>query len=578
MTDPTCENAGYTTYTCHCGDTYVADEVAALGHDYEAVVTDPTCENAGYTTYTCYCGDTYVADEVAALGHDYEAVVTAPTCENAGYTTYTCHCGETYVADEVSALGHSYSCVEENGFKIHTCDHCGDSYTETVAWTALPKVYKLDTDGIDVGSEHKYLVVGSGNDYALTVSGTTVGAAAVTITNNTITLDNAANYEFYFVNNSSKEKNTYLLTKDGSKYVYHMGGDMYYGTDNKGYWYFGSASNGSYQLYDYDNMNWYLNYGYVWGSDSVNRFAVSSTARSVRLFKATETYARLSGEGFQTYAHEARANVDTVLAKLVIQISEDGTNLSGSMAVTEDMISWDKNFDGTTAGTYTGTVTYQGVILGSVTVTVTGEHTYETVTTAATCTAEGASVHTCTGCGHSYRDYITAALGHNYSCVEENGYFIYTCDRCGHSYSEKSTSYTQVSAISSGNDYVITLYSDGNYYALSHANNNISVVRVSVANGEITSEITEDLLWTYSNSKMSYQSNGTTYYMYCYTNNWWGGWWGNSGTSLQASSSNSSTVTFSNSKLKVGSYYLRYSNGSVTLNSSSTTTYVFIED
>ena len=77
---------------------------------------------------------------------------------------------------------------------------------------------------------------------------------------------------------------------------------------------------------------------------------------------------------------------------------------------------------------------------------------------------------------------------------------------------------------------------------------------------------------------MSYQSNGTTYYMYCYTNNWWGGWWGNSGTSLQASSSNSSTVTFSNNKLKVGSYYLRYSNGSVTLNSSSTTTYVFIED
>ena len=58
---------------------------------------------------------------------------------------------------------------------------------------------------------------------------------------------------------------------------------------------------------------------------------------------------------------------------------------------------------------------------------------------------------------------------------------------------------------------------------------------------------------------------------------WWGGWWGNTGTSLQLSTSNSSTVTFSGNKLKVGSYYLRYSNGSVNLNSSATTAYVFVE-
>jgi transposase-like protein len=199
------------------------------------------------------------------------------------------------------------------------------------------------------------------------------------------------------------------------------------------------------------------------------------------------------------------------------------------------------------------------------------------VTTEATCTTAGESVHTCTACGHSYRDNVTAALGHSYSCVEENGYFIYTCHRCGDSYSEKSISYTQVNAISAGKDYVITLYSGNKYYAVSHANNQISVVQVTVSNGEITSEITEDLLWTYSGNKLSYVSNGTTYYMYCYTNSWWGGWWGNSGTSLQLSTSNSSTVTFSGNKLKVGSYYLRYSNGSVNLNSSATTAYVFVE-
>ncbi len=40
-------------------------------HSYEAVVTDPTCTEGGYTTYTCGCGDSYVADEVAAAGHNF---------------------------------------------------------------------------------------------------------------------------------------------------------------------------------------------------------------------------------------------------------------------------------------------------------------------------------------------------------------------------------------------------------------------------------------------------------------------------------------------------------------------------
>ena len=45
--------------------------VAPHVHNYEAVVTAPTCEAAGYTTYTCECGDTYTGDETAATGHLY---------------------------------------------------------------------------------------------------------------------------------------------------------------------------------------------------------------------------------------------------------------------------------------------------------------------------------------------------------------------------------------------------------------------------------------------------------------------------------------------------------------------------
>ncbi len=56
-------------------------------HVYAAVVTAPTCTEAGYTTYTCTCGDTYVADEVPALGHkEARQGAVEATCTEDGYT------------------------------------------------------------------------------------------------------------------------------------------------------------------------------------------------------------------------------------------------------------------------------------------------------------------------------------------------------------------------------------------------------------------------------------------------------------------------------------------------------------
>ena len=40
-------------------------------HNYGSKVTAPTCTEGGYTTYTCECGESYIADETEALGHDY---------------------------------------------------------------------------------------------------------------------------------------------------------------------------------------------------------------------------------------------------------------------------------------------------------------------------------------------------------------------------------------------------------------------------------------------------------------------------------------------------------------------------
>ena len=152
VTDPTCTEKGYTTYKCSdCGDTYKADFVDALGHDYNTSgKVEPTCTEKGYDMHVCSrCGDIYkdnfvdalghtvvvdpavapdcthtgltegshcsvcnevlkAQETVPATGHSYNKVVTAPTCTEKGYTTYTCSvCGDTYVADYVDALGHT---------------------------------------------------------------------------------------------------------------------------------------------------------------------------------------------------------------------------------------------------------------------------------------------------------------------------------------------------------------------------------------------------------------------------------------------------------------------------------------
>ncbi len=67
-----CENSGLTEGSCCelCGAVLVEQTVIpASGHTYESVTTPPTCEEAGYTTHTCHCGHEYTDSYTDALGH-----------------------------------------------------------------------------------------------------------------------------------------------------------------------------------------------------------------------------------------------------------------------------------------------------------------------------------------------------------------------------------------------------------------------------------------------------------------------------------------------------------------------------
>ena len=72
-----------------------------------------------------------------------------------------------------------------------------------------------------------------------------------------------------------------------------------------------------------------------------------------------------------------------------------------------------------------------------------------------------------------------------------------------------------------------------------------------------------------------FESNGTTYYLHAQSSNSWWGWM--STPTLTVSTSQSTSVSLSSNKLKMGSYYLRYSGGTISLNRSGTTAGLFAE-
>ncbi|MBE6951053.1 MAG: hypothetical protein E7451_06915, partial [Ruminococcaceae bacterium] len=158
VTAPTCTEGGYTTYTCSCGDSYVADETPALGHTEEVIPgKDATCTEPGLTEgkKCAVCGEILVAqEEIAALGHTEEIIPGKDaTCTEPGLTEgkKCAVCGEILVAqEEIPALGHTAAapvienemaatCTEDGSYdSVVYCAVCGEEISrETVTVPAV---------------------------------------------------------------------------------------------------------------------------------------------------------------------------------------------------------------------------------------------------------------------------------------------------------------------------------------------------------------------------------------------------------------------------------------------------------
>lgn len=164
VTAPDCENGGYTTYTCVCGDTYVGDEVPCLEHAFTVYHAEKpaTCKEEGHSAYySCANAGCNEIDEenpktvLPIENHNLHIDVTgsqAPDCTTDGWNLFVCEnddCpyweGNGGVKEPLDKLGHDLTetnakaatCTDDGNIAYWTCATCEKHFTTDAATTEV---------------------------------------------------------------------------------------------------------------------------------------------------------------------------------------------------------------------------------------------------------------------------------------------------------------------------------------------------------------------------------------------------------------------------------------------------------
>ena len=504
---------------------FVETNENAHTHSYETVTVAPTCTENGSVTTACACGDKTV-EVIPALGHSYGCTETAPTCAQTGSKVYTCSvCADSYTETIPATGAHTYvsttvaATCTANGSVTEVCSVCGDTVV-----TVLPAL---------------------GHDFQVTVTAPTCTAEGLTIY--TCGCGESYTEAIPALGHSFQTAVTApTCTEEGLTVFTCSCGETYSEII--------PAAGHNHQAVvtaPTCTAEGYTTYTCACG----DTYTADVTPALGHAHEAVVTAPTCTAEGFTTYTCHCG---DSYTADVTAALGHAYEAVVTAPTCTAEGYT---TYTCHCGDTYTADVT---PALG---------HAHEAVVTAPTCTAEGYTTYTC-ACGDVYIAEQVAALGHSYTAVESGNYMVYTC-HCGDTYSEKLTvelQYVKVSGLSE-NKFVITLSSNNKYYALSHKDNKLSAVQVTVSNNVITSEVTDDLVWDCSGNVLSYVDGETTRYLYAQPASGWMSWFGT--PTLTISTTNSTALSFSSNKLKLGSYYLRYSGGSISLNRSGTTAVLF---
>ncbi|MBQ2880341.1 MAG: cell wall-binding repeat-containing protein, partial [Anaerotignum sp.] len=189
LSEPTCTALG-SAIVYYSDGTQDVISLPKADHVYSAVVTDPTCMEGGYTTYTCICNDTYVAEPTSALGHTFGTYIS----NGDGTKTATCiRCPET------DTLPENVMPAEADVFRVYGLSRCDTAMKAADTLKEELGIEKFDT-----------VIVANAQNFADALGGSYLAAAkdAPILMTNAQSEANVKNY----IRNSLKDGGTiYIL-------------------------------------------------------------------------------------------------------------------------------------------------------------------------------------------------------------------------------------------------------------------------------------------------------------------------------------------------------------------------------
>ena len=298
---------------------------------------------------------------------EWKWVDTYNGADSGPYTVEVLYDGTSLGTVEVKVNVKYESGLNSDWTHVGQIEATGGSYT-----------YTLDTDGIDYGEEHKYIIVDDNEAIVLNANSSSNGTAhSITISNDgqIATLD-TRDYEYHMIRANYYGTRYELVTKgDGSQYLYQKDNGVRYGTRSDVKFQLNHHGNGIYDIHDIDGTNWYIIYNSSWT-------VVTNTSARVRLYKYTGTtggtpagdiYAKL--EGNTTYIVEQGTSsyqaLNVVKAGITGKLSYSSDGLNPTEIADEDLKwTWKNTYKSSITGSYWVDISYKDVVLGTVEVKV----------------------------------------------------------------------------------------------------------------------------------------------------------------------------------------------------------------
>lgn len=239
----------------------------------------------------------------------------------------------------------------------------------------------MDTDGIEAGEEHKYIIVARDKAYLLNAGSAVNISDNISSDGTTISLD-TRDYEYYFTGSTGG-----LITRDGTNTLYQQNWGIHTGyNETANLDAFVNLGSGYYRLYDNDDTARSLYYGTnsTVSSDAwtVTESNHENSRYSVRLYKYTGTtggtpagsvYALIEGKTIYTVDQgtSAAAAMAAVKAGITGYINSAGSD-EGRTELDDSALTWKwKNtYAGMVTGSYWVEISYNGKVLGTVEVKV----------------------------------------------------------------------------------------------------------------------------------------------------------------------------------------------------------------